>query len=164
MLSMMYFLTPSVGWAVPLVWPLALAVAGALGYKACTSVDDGALLRGDINHELNNLRTVQLPLENMVKQMVADEVGREQVLRFKRDKTVLVLKRNSRGHFAIEVSGPRAMTAHSLQVAGMEFAQELVQQFACNRMARELERKGAHVVGEEVNENGDIVLKLRRWD
>jgi hypothetical protein len=40
----------------------------------------------------------------------------------------------------------------------------LVQQFAYNRMAREMEQRGANVVGEEVNENGDIVLKLRRWE
>ncbi len=161
---MIFIVTPSVGWALPLVWPIVLSMAGAMGYKALTSTADDALLRGQLNAELNNLRSVSVPLDNVVKDMVADEVGREQVLRFTRDDIILVFKRNARGKFAIEVSGPAAMSARQLQEIGIEFAGALVQQFAYNKMAVELERKGAHVVGEEVNEEGDIVLKLRRWD
>jgi hypothetical protein len=163
-LGTIFILTPTVGWAMPLVWPLVLTVAGALGYKQLTSTADGAALRGELNRELNSLKTVTLNLDQVVKDMVADEVGREQVLRFQKGDIVVVFKRNLRGKFTIEVSGPDTMTTRQLEHAGHEFAGTLVQQFAYNKMAAEMERRGANIIGEEVNENGDIVLKLRRWD
>lgn len=161
---MLYILTPSVGWALPLVWPVVLSMAGALGYQLYTSTADDAPLRGRLNQELNNLRTVAVPLENVVKEMVADEVGREQVLRFTRDDIILVFKRDSRGKFSVEVSGPGTLSHRRLEEIGLEFAGALVQQFACNRIAAEMERRGAHVVSEEITDEGDIVLRLRRWE
>lgn len=163
-LGTIFILTPTVGWAMPLVWPLVLTVAGALGYQQLTSTADGAVLRGELNRELNSLKTVTLNLDSVVKEMVADEVGREQILRFQKGEVVVVFKRNLRGKFAIEVSGPETMTRRQLEQSGYEFAGTLVQQFAYNKMAAEMERRGANIIGEEINENGDIVLKLRRWD
>ena len=161
---MIFFVTPSVGWALPLVWPIVLSLAGAMGYKLFTSNADNAPLRGQLNRQLNRLRTVRVPLESVVKDMVADEVGREQVLRFTRDDITLVFKRDAWGKFSVEISGPDSKTARELERIGTEFAQALVQQFALNKIAVELEKMGANVVGEEVNEQGDIVLRLRRWE
>lgn len=163
-LGSIFVLTPTIGWATPLVWPLVLAAAGAMGYKHLTSTADDAALRGDLNRELNSLKTAKLSLDEIVRNMMADEVGREQVLRFVKGEVFLVFKRDSRGKFSIEVSGPDKMTRRELEALGYEFAQTIVQQFAYNKMAAEMERRGANIIGEEVNENGDIVLKLRRWD
>ncbi|MGI8907863.1 MAG: hypothetical protein ACR2IE_15385 [Candidatus Sumerlaeaceae bacterium] len=163
-LGTIFILTPTIGWATPLLWPIIFSVAGALGYKQLTSASDDALLRGELNKELNALKTATLPLENIVKDLVAEEVGREQVLRFTKGDIIVVFKRDSRGKFSVEASGPNSMTKRELEVAGLDFAQNVVQQFAYNKMAAEMERRGANIIGEEVNENGDIVLKLRRWD
>jgi hypothetical protein len=135
-----------------------------MGYKLYTSSAEDAPLRGKLTKELVHSRIAKLPLDHVVKDMVADEVGREQVLRFVKDNITVVFKRDLRGKFTIEVMGPDTMSTRELERIGMEFAGSLVQQFAYNRMATELERKGANVVGEEINENGDIVLKLRRWE
>lgn len=161
---MIYVLTPAVGWALPLLWPALLSAAGALGYSLYTSSADDAPLRGKLSAEMNKLKTVTLPLEQVVKDVVSEEVGREQVLRFTKDNIMIIFKRDTRGKFTIEVMGPSTMSRQELQILGTEFAGTLVQQFAYNRMAAEMERRGANVIGEEVNENGDIVLKLRRWE
>ncbi|MCX7017705.1 MAG: hypothetical protein NTY46_01660 [Candidatus Sumerlaeota bacterium] len=158
-----FILTPTVGWAFPLLWPALLAAAGATGYKLFTSVSDDAPLRGRLTREMSRQRIVTIPLESVVKDVVAEEIGRDQVLRFVKDNTVLVFKRDTRGKFSIEIMGPESMETRELQTAGMEFAKTLVQQFACNKITKEMEARGANVVSEEVNENGDIVLKLRRW-
>lgn len=163
-LGTIFFLTPTVGWATPLVWPIVFAVAGAMGYKQLTSTADDAALRGDLNRELNELKTTKLPLDSVVKDMLAEDIGREQVLRFTKGEVILVFKKDARGKFSVEVSGPDSMTKRELEATGLEFAQNVVQQFAYNKMATEMERRGANIIGEEVNENGDIVLKLRRWD
>jgi hypothetical protein len=163
-LGTIFVVTPTVGWALPMLWPLVISAAAAMGYKLYTSTADDAPLRGQLNKEMNSLRIVSLPLESVVKDMIADEVGREQVLRFSKDEIVLIFKRDVRGKFLVEVMGPTHMTALQLRAHAMEFAGIIVQQFAYNKMAAEMERRGANVVGEEVNENGDIVLKLRKWD
>ena len=163
-LGTMFFLTPTVGWAFPLLWPALMSAAGALGYKHYTAVVNDVALQGKLTQEMKSLRSVVLPLENVVKDIVSEEVGREQVLRFVKDDIVLIFKKDMRGKFSIEVMGPETMTQRQLELIGMEFASNVIQQFAYNKMAVEMERKGASIVEEEVNERGDIVLKLRRWD
>lgn len=161
---MIFAITPTVGWALPLVWPALLSAAGALGYKLFTSTADDAPLRGRLTREMNNLQLVTVPLDQVIRDVVADELGREQVIRFVRDNITIVFKRDVRGKFTIEVMGPVTMPRFELERAGEDFARAVVQQFAYNKMAREMELRGASVVGEEVRENGDIVLKLRRWE
>lgn len=161
---MIYILTPTVGWALPIVWPLLVSIAGGMGYKLYTSTADDAPLRGKLNKEMNNLRVTKLALEELVKDIVADEVGREQVLRFVKDDIVVIFKRDMRGKFSVEVMGPITYTTRQLESIGLQFAGTLVQQFAYNKVAQEMERRGANVVAEEETAEGDIVLKLRRWE
>jgi hypothetical protein len=161
---MIFALTPTVGWALPLVWPALLSAAGALDYKLFTSTADDAPLRGKLTRELKNLQLVTISLDQVIRDVVAEELGREQVVRFVRGDVTVVFKRDTRGKFSVEVMGPVSMPRPDLERAGEEFARAVVQQFAYNKMAREMELRGASVVGEEVRENGDIVLKLRRWE
>lgn len=163
-IPMIYVLTPTVGWALPLLWPIVMSTAGAMGYKLYTSAADDALLRGKLTREMMKLRSVQLPLDQVVKDMVADEVGREEVLRFVKDEITVIFKRDVRGKFLVEVMGPVEKTKLELERIGMEFASTLVQQFAYNRMVQEMERRGGNIVQEERNEQGDIVLTVRRWE
>lgn len=163
-LGSIFILTPTIGWATPLLWPIVLTVAGALGYRQLTSTQDNSLLRGELNAELNSRRTISLPLEVHVTDAVETDVKRDQVLRFAKGDIVVAFKRDLRGKFGVTVNGPDTMTKRELEYLGQEFLNAIVQQFAYNKMAQEMERRGANIVGEEVNENGDIVLKLRRWE
>lgn len=163
-LGSIMILTPTIGWATPLLWPVVLTVAGAMGYKQLTSAKADSLLRGEINAELENKRTIELPLEVQVTDAVEEEVKRDQVLRFEKDGIIVTFKRDLRGKFSIRVTGPDSKTKRELEYLGREFMGAVVQQFAYNKMALEMERRGANIVGEEITEEGDIVLKLRRWD
>lgn len=163
-LGAVFILTPTVGWATPLIWPVVIAVAGAMGYKQLTSTSDKSLLRGELNEAINSRKTVTLPIESQVSDAVEGDVKRDQVLRFVKGDVVVTFKRDLRGTFSIQVTGPDTMTKKELEFMGREFMGTIVQQFAYNKMAEEMERRGANIVGEEVNENGDIVLKLRRWE
>lgn len=163
MTGYIFVITPSVGWAFPLLWPILMSTAGALGYKLFTSAADDAPLRGKLSAEMKKLRTVQLALDEVVTGVVADEVGRDQVLRFVRDDITLVFRRDARGKFFVEVMGPQTRSAEELRKLGTEFASTLVQQFAYHRVVSELAKRGAHVVGERVDAEGNIELELRRW-
>ncbi|MGC8740744.1 MAG: DUF1257 domain-containing protein [Candidatus Sumerlaeaceae bacterium] len=158
-----FVLTPTVGWAFPLLWPILMSTAGALGYKLYTSSADDAPLRGRLTAQMKKLRTVRLALDELVAGVVAEEVGREQVLRFVRDDVTLVFKRDARSKFSIEVIAPDTRTVTELRAIGEQFAYQLIQQFAYNRVITEMERRGANVVSEHRDEQGNIVIELRRW-
>lgn len=165
MLGAIFALTPTVGWALPLVWPAVLSAAGALGYKAMTATADEQIFRSRLTQEMEKLRVVGLDLDQVLKDIVQDEIGREQILRFTRDGGItIIFKRDMRGKFRVEVMGPQEMPPYELERIGQEFAQTVAQQFAYNKMAVEMEKRGASLIEEQTTENGDIILKMRRWD
>jgi hypothetical protein len=162
-MGMLFVLTPTVGWSMPLLWPILLSTAGALGFKLFTSTADDAPLRGRLTSTLKKMRTVRLDLDELVTGVVAEEVGRDEVLRFVRDDVTLVFKRDARGKFSIEVMAPAKYKPAELRAIGLQFALGLVQQFAYHRITTEMERRGANIVAEHVEEDGTIVLDMRRW-
>lgn len=163
-LGCLYILTPTVGWAAPLVWPIALAAAGVLGYKHITDSTESAALRAKAEGQIKASRSVELNLDVELTSPISEDLKRDQVLTFARDEITLVFQRDLRGKFSIRVAGPTEKSAKELEALGREFLGVVIQQFAYNKMAQEMERRGANVVGEEVTEEGDIVLKLRRWE
>ncbi len=72
MLGTIFVVTPTVGWAFPLLWPILLSTAGALGFKLYTSTADDAPLRGKLSKQMRNLRTVTLRLDELVQGIAAE--------------------------------------------------------------------------------------------
>ena len=163
MTGWIFVLTPTVGWSFPLLWPILMSTAAALGYKVYTSNTDDAPLRGKLTAKLKHQRIVNLCLDELITGVVAEEVGRDQILRFGRDDIILVFKRDPRGKFSIQVMGPDSNAPERLRAIGVEFAYELIQQFAYHRVVSEMEKRGINVVEERVDEQGNIVLQMRRW-
>lgn len=162
-LGALFIVTPTVGWAAPLLWPVVLAAAGALGYQQLTASASDSRARTRLE-AMAGTRTFELTIETQVTEAVAEELGRDRSLTFSRDDIVLTFARDLRGKFSIQVTGPEDKSRRQLEALAREFLGVVVQQFAYNKMAEEMERRGANVVGEEVTEEGDIVLKLRRWE
>ncbi len=162
-LGSIFIITPILGWSWPALTPLIAATAGTLGYRQITTPQRGGRREGVLAKATVKRRTAVLPLDKVLLEPVADEVGREQRLVFERDEIELVFRRDVRGKFSVETSGPESWTLETLRVQGREFAHALIQQFAHNRVVQELERRGMIIVEEEISENGDIVVRSRRW-
>ncbi len=160
----LFIVTPTVGWAVPLLWPAILAAAGALGYKHMTDSMAQASLQKQQEGAVKGRRTVELSLDVEITGAVTEDLKRDQILTFSRDDIVVTVQRDLRGKCTIRVNGPDGQSVRQLEAKGKEFLGAIIQQFAYNKMAQEMERRGANVVGEEISAEGDIVLKLRRWD
>lgn len=161
---MIVAVTPIVGWSLPLLWPLLLSTAGALGYGFLTDERNDLRLRSKLDVTLKNTRLVTVPLDTQLTEGVADEVKGEQVLRFQKGDITVAFKRDARGKFTIHVSGPQDKTTdRQLQKMGEEFAREVIQQFVASKVAAALTAKNSVILNQEVEENGDIVINLRRW-
>ena len=92
-----------------------------------------------------------------------DEVKRAEQLNFEKNGVVLTVLKDERGKLQIKVTGPKGSDAKMLQEEGRHFTQELAQLFAFNRAAEQIETLNAEVVDQQENEEGDIVLRVRRW-
>ncbi len=157
-------ITPIIGWSWPALLPIISAAAGYVGFVKFTSTDNSAWLKGKIAKEIESLRTVTIPLDEILTDVVSEEIGREERLDFRKEDIVLTFRKDIHGKFFIEVTGARTKTARELRQIGDEFARELIQLFAHNRIARELDRRGVQVVEETTNEDGAIVLRIRKWN
>ena len=160
----LYLITPLMGWTWPSLLPVAIAGAAGYGYQKLTGIDEKAWLRGRLTREMENLKRVSLPIDELIADVVGEEVGRDQRLVFKKDDYRLIFRRDAEGHFFVDVLGPRVVPSRTLREEALAFARELVQQFVYNRVVREMEARGIHVLQETTEEEtGDIILEARRW-
>lgn len=160
---MLIVITPIVGWSMPALAPFATAVAGYLGFSKLTGRGQGAWGQGELEERLQSQRLVTLPLRTDTVEPVAEELKHDEFLRFQREDITLIFRKDERGQFHVDVMGPKKRTTRELHAIGQEFAVELIQEFAHSRLVRELDRKGITVVEEERAENGDLVLRTRKW-
>lgn len=141
--------------------PLIGGAAAALGYKEFSN-PKGAL-RGRLSNKLDKIRREIVPLDSVLAEVISEEIGDEERLMFERDDYTLVFRKDARGKFFVEVSGPTERTALDLKIRAEEFACELVKKFAYNKIAEQLTRTGATVVDEKIESNGRITLTARKW-
>jgi hypothetical protein len=156
-------IAPVLGWSFVILSPLITAAAGALGYAVLSGKNHNDWMQRELTDSIRNFRKVKLPLEDYITDVVSEEIGREERLDFKKDNIVLTFRKDALGKFFIEVTGPRKTSAFELRAMGDEFARKIIQQFSHHKVAKELDQRGVHIVGEEVNENGDIILHTRKW-
>jgi len=156
-------IVPVLGWSFVVLSPLIMAAAGALGYSTLTGKKLNDWLQKELVDNLRNYRKVTIPLENYIKEIAAEEIGREERLDFKKTDIVLTFRKDALGKLYVEVTGPRTIPSAELTTMGDEFARNIIQQFAHHKIARELDQRGVHIVEEEVNEEGDIILHTRKW-
>jgi hypothetical protein len=150
--------------------PIALAVGSALGYSLVEDEKNLPTLN-KLNRKLKNTEIVHLNLKEELAarekpiniEILADDLTTDKLLRFEKGKVTVVFKKDSRGEFGIDVLGPSSMGKKQLREEGRAFAEQLVQAFAADRIARELEKTNAVMVDEKVTEDGKIKMTLRRW-
>lgn len=159
-----FVISPLMGWSWPALVPLAMAAAAGLGYKQLTRTDEKGWLRGKLTREMENLRIVSVPVDELLEDVVGEEIGRDERLIFERDDYRLIFRRDPRGKFFVDVLGPKVVSARELREEALAFARELVQEFVYNRVMREMENRGINITEETVDtETGDIILDARRW-
>jgi len=156
-------IAPVLGWSFVVLSPLIMAAAGALGYSTLTGKKLNDWLQKELVENLKNYRKVTVPLEDYIKEIAAEEIGREERLDFRKNDIVLTFRKDALGKLYVEVTGPRVIPSAELTTMGDEFARNIIQQFARHKIARELDQRGVNIVGEEVNEEGDIILHTRKW-
>jgi len=156
-------LTPIVGISFPALTPIIFAAAAAMGYKALAEMRDLGPIGAELEHQIKNTVTAQVPIHDTVLSSLSGEVKRGETLFFRRDLITLVVTKDERGKFIVKAIGPPSSLRSELEKDGRKFAEEVAQLYARNRAVQEVERLGAEINKEVSNEAGDIVLNVTRW-
>lgn len=158
-----YALTPIIGMSFPALAPLIFTAAGALGYKVMVDMKEGGDINDLLRQRLEETTSVQAQVDDLVLENLEEEVRRGEAIFFEKDGIELGIMKDERGKLRIVVTGAKDANKGDLEAAGREFAEELSQLFAQSRVVEELQALGADVVEEQVSEEGEIRLRVRRW-
>jgi len=139
--------------ALPAAWPAiataAAAAASALGFAATRT-----------KQEVEAVNEVELSVDNA--EAVTGELALGEELVFTREGVQLVVFRDNRGKVGVRACG-KGKTDEELRAIGQEMANALTQQYAYHRLMAELKSRNFNVVGEEVEEDGTVRLRVRTY-
>jgi RNA-binding protein YhbY len=164
--------TPAVGFTWPALLPAALLAGSALGYDWVENPEKAGLpVLNKIKRKLINTQIVTVDVREELAnraepiniEIMEEELQSDQELIWTRGETTLIFRKDTRGELFVSAMGPKSMSKKELRDQAKEFARETVRNFALNKVVTELEKASANVVEESVNDEGDVVLKLRRW-
>jgi hypothetical protein len=153
-LGSIFVIVPAIATTWPALLPILLAAAGTLGYGL---TQEQNYIRRDLK---NKGTTVELELPNT--EVVGESIGNETQVLVTKDDVVVTFRVDHRGRCTISVWG-KIKLATELRDIGTQIAQKVIQQFAYNKVTKELPTKGLAVVSEETTEQESIHLTVRRW-
>lgn len=153
-LGSIFVIVPAIATTWPALLPILLAAAGTLGYGL---TQEQHYLQRDLK---NKGTTIELELPNT--EVVGESIGTGSQVLVSKDDVVVTFRVDHRGRCKISVWG-KTRLATELRDIGTDISQKVIQQFAYNKVIKELPTKGLAVISEETTEQDSIQLTVRRW-
>ena len=156
-MSTVLILTPIIigGW--PTISAAAAGAAAALGFtmqKVAIELLHGTKVKENVQNSVE--------VEVAESEIVAQNLAVNQQIVLTKGDIRLTLERDARGRCKVCASS-QGHTKAQLQQAAEEFTQKLTQCFVYKKVMKELKSKSFQVVNEEVTQNQDIRIHVRRW-
>lgn len=95
-------------------------------------------------------------------EILAEGMARGETLTVRRGDITATFRRDGRGQCTVHLEGAGRSRAE-LEAAGEELVNRIRQQFAYNRIMKEMESRGFDVVQQEAGADRSIRLTVRRW-
>ncbi len=139
--------------AAPVVMAAATAAASSLGFTICSERVDELLETSEEDTVVGFDVTEASGLKELLQQQGPLALKRP-------DALVLIREKGSGVHMEVRGRGGE----EELETIGRELLQSINQHYAYDRVMSDLKSRGFESLEEEVEEDGTIRLKLRRWD
>jgi Protein of unknown function (DUF1257) len=156
-MSCIFVVTPFVVGNWGILSALVGGAAAQLGYRMARTASEQA---GGVDTEQS--QSVELELEN--SEVMADQMRRGDSMVMTKGEVKIVVSLDGRGHMTASVTGPESIPKTELEAMGQEFIDSVIQQYAYQKVMNELKNKGFSMVQENVEEDGRITLKVRKFE
>ncbi len=152
-MSCVFIVTPIVvaNWSA--VTAVISATAAHAGYRMVRSATEG---------KEEHLQEVELELGN--SEVMADRLRRGETMTLAKEGVTITLSLDARGRLKASVKGPEDVSKEELRLEGQRFLDKVTQQYAYQSVMSELKQKGFSLVDEQVDEDGRIRLKIRKYE
>ena len=155
-MSTVLILTPVIISSWPAITAAVAGAATALGFVMQKTSQE--VMAGVETQE--SVENVEVELAE--SEVLAQSLATNQQIVLNKGDIKIVVERDARGRCKVCASGKGHSKVELKQVAE-EFTQKLTQCFVYNKVMKELKSKSFQVVNEEVTQNQDIRIHVRRW-
>jgi hypothetical protein len=156
-MSTVLILAPVIVGGWPVISAAVVGAATALGFTVSKT------LREEVQQTTQNLQAVEsVETELADSEVLAQNLATSQQIVVTKGDIKIVVGRDARGRCKVCTTGKGHSKAELKQVAE-EFTQKLTQCFVYNKVMKQLKAKNFQVVNEEVTQNQDIRINVRRW-
>jgi hypothetical protein len=155
-MSTVVILTPIIISNWPVIVAAATGAATALGFATKQTVEQ--MVKEEQKVEVEQSVEIELQESQVLGESL--KTGQEMVLQ--KGSVELRIGRDERGRCTVCAKG----IGHSkteLETIAKEFTEKMTQCFVYNRVMTELKQKDFNIVNEEVTEDNDIHIHVRRW-
>ncbi|RYD34260.1 MAG: hypothetical protein EOP86_11400 [Verrucomicrobiaceae bacterium] len=149
-------LTPVVISAWPVFATAVASAAASLGY---------GVAKGLVERQTreNAPSSTGLSLEVPNSQVLTDQLGLDEKLRFTRDGITITFHRDERGKASLHVDGP-GKSQDELRHLGGEMSRRVVRDYVHQQLRHEMQARNFVLVEETEDETSAIHLTVRHWD
>ncbi len=157
-MSTVVILTPIIISHWPVITAAVVGAASALGFA----------VRQQVEQEVKQAANVEVEVEENVEielkesQVLGENLRTGQQIVLQKGSVEIVIKRDERGRCSVCAKGPGHGKQELEQIA-KQFTEKMTQCFVYNRVMSELKLKDFNIVNEEVTEDNDIHIHVRRW-
>jgi hypothetical protein len=156
-MSVVFVVIPVVAGSWPMISAAIVAAGAAMGYRAAKQAE------ANLAQEMGRAAPagVSLVMEN--SQIVSETLLRGEAFTLERDGLSATFRMDGRGQCTVHVGGV-GKSDGELEEAGHELMDRVRQQFAYAKVMGEMEERGFEVIGQEVDVDNAIRVRVRRWN
>jgi len=156
-MSCVFVITPFVisNWSI--LTSLVGGAAARHGYRMMRSATNTS---AEINAETSV--NVELEIEN--SEVMTEQMKRGESVVLTKEDIKIVLSLDHLNRLKASVQGTKSVSKDKLRTEGQEFLDSIIQQYAYQKVMTELKDKGFSLVNEQVEKDGRIRIKIRKYE
>ena len=158
-MSTVLILTPIIISNWPAITAAVVGAASALGFVAKKAIEEEV----QANSEQKSTQEVQsVEMELADSEIVAKAMAKEHQIVVQKGTMEIIIKRDERGRCVVCARG-KGHSKAELKQAAKQFTEKLTQCFMYDKVMKQLKNNNFQIVNEEVGQNEDIRIHVRRW-
>ena len=158
-MSTVLILAPVIISNWPAITAAVIGAASALGFVTKQVVQQETQQAQGEEQKAEQAVELELP----ESQILSEQVATDQQIVVTKGSVQIIVKRDERGRCVVCAKGKGHSKTELKQIA-QQFTEKLTQRFIYDKVVNQLKQKNFQIVNEEVTENDDIRIHVRRWE
>ena len=158
-MSTVLILTPIIISNWPAITAAVIGAASALGFVTKHAVEQEIQQAQGEQQKAEQAVELELP----ESQVLSEQMATDQQIVVTKGSVQIIVKRDERGRCVVCAKG-KGLSKQELKQIAQQFTEKLTQRFIYDKVVKQIKQKNFQIVNEEVTENDDIRIHVRRWE